>query len=233
MIGFYDYTVVLTYISLASSLTGMFLACSGNIKWSVFCLAMSGLLDAFDGKVARTKKNRTQDEKDFGIQIDSLCDIVCFGVLPVVICWASGMREPIHMVLLVLYCLGGLIRLAFFNVMEGKRQKETSENRKYYQGMPITSVAVILPMVYLCAPLFEEYFNIVLSVVMALTGFLFVLNFRFPKLTSKGLAVLMIVVAVVVVYLLFYYNWKEYFHWNIKEYLQEKLQWILQNTKKN
>ena len=80
MIGFYDYTVVLTYISLISSIMGMFCAIDGKLPFAVFCLAFSGLCDMFDGKIARTKKNRTDDEKSFGIQIDSLCDIVCFGI---------------------------------------------------------------------------------------------------------------------------------------------------------
>ena len=80
MIGFYDYTVVLTYISFTSSIIGIFCAVTGHPKWAVFCLALSGLCDMFDGKIARTKKNRTEDEKQFGIQIDSLCDVVCFGV---------------------------------------------------------------------------------------------------------------------------------------------------------
>ena len=70
MIGFYDYTVILTYISLASSILGMISACYARIGWAIFFLGMSGLLDTFDGKVARTKKNRTEDQKRFGIQID-------------------------------------------------------------------------------------------------------------------------------------------------------------------
>ena len=80
MIGFYDYTVVVTYISLISSIIGIFMAIEGRMQLAVFCLAFSGLCDMFDGKIARTKKNRTEDEKSFGIQIDSLCDIVCFGI---------------------------------------------------------------------------------------------------------------------------------------------------------
>lgn len=85
MIGFYDYTVILTYISFASSISGIFLATRGHFNWAIFCLAFSGLCDMFDGKIARTKKNRTEDEKRFGIQIDSLCDVVCFGVFPIVL----------------------------------------------------------------------------------------------------------------------------------------------------
>ena len=115
MIGFYDYTVILTYISLASSILGMISACYARIGWAIFFLGMSGLLDTFDGKVARTKKNRTEDQKRFGIQIDSLCDIVCFGVCPVIICWFSGMQTPWEVSILIFYCLAGLIRLAYYN----------------------------------------------------------------------------------------------------------------------
>ena len=85
MIGFYDYTVVVTYISLVSSIVGMFCAIDGKLTVAVFCLAFSGLCDMFDGKIARTKKDRTDDEKSFGIQIDSLCDIVCFGIFPIIL----------------------------------------------------------------------------------------------------------------------------------------------------
>ena len=69
MIGFYDYTVVVTYISLVSSIVGMFCAIDGKLTVAVFCLAFSGLCDMFDGKIARTKKDRTDDEKSFVIQI--------------------------------------------------------------------------------------------------------------------------------------------------------------------
>lgn len=56
MIGFYDYTVLLTYLGFASSMTGIFLAITGNIFPAILCLMFSGLCDMFDGKVARTKK---------------------------------------------------------------------------------------------------------------------------------------------------------------------------------
>ena len=114
MVGFYNYTVILTYMSLVSSITGMFFTFTGHLSIGILCLALSGLFDAFDGKVARSKKDRTMDEKRFGIQIDSLCDLVSFGVFPVVLCWYSGMNTPFGMVILALYCLAGMIRLAYY-----------------------------------------------------------------------------------------------------------------------
>ena len=132
MLGFYDYTVVLTYISLGISIVGMTRALEGDFRVAILCLALSGLCDMFDGKIARTKKNRTEDEKRFGIQIDSLCDVVCFGVFPIMICYCLGMRGAFSVFILALYGMASVIRLAFFNVMEEKRQNETAETRKYY-----------------------------------------------------------------------------------------------------
>ena len=117
MIGFYDYTVILTYISFASAVSGIFCASTGHVRWAIVFLAFSGLCDMFDGKIARTKKERTEDEKNFGIQIDSLCDVVCFGVLPIVLCYQLGMRYIGSMILLVFYGLAGVIRLGYFNIL--------------------------------------------------------------------------------------------------------------------
>ena len=206
MIGFYDYTVVLTYISFTSSIIGIFCAVTGHPKWAVFCLALSGLCDMFDGKIARTKKNRTEDEKQFGIQIDSLCDVVCFGVFPIVLCYELGMRRIYSMAILVLYGLAGVIRLGYFNVMETKRQQETSENRKYYQGLPITSMSVVLPLLFVVSLILPGYhwFLYALHITVAVVRILFVADFKFRKPTNKELAVLVGIVGVAVLFILFY-----------------------------
>lgn len=128
MLGVYDYTVILTYISLWISIGGMMLSLNGHLDLAVLCLALSGLCDMFDGKIARTKKDRTEIEKRFGIQIDSLCDIVCFGVGPAIICYCMGMNGIVGVLILMFYVLAGLIRLAWFNVTEECRQDETTES---------------------------------------------------------------------------------------------------------
>lgn len=141
-IGYYNYTVILTYISLFCSIAGMLFTVNGWYKMAVLCLALSGLCDMFDGKIARRKTDRTDDEKCFGIQIDSLCDMVCFGAFPILLAYSLGMRGPIGIVILAWYGMNGVVRLGYFNVCETKRQEETEEVRKYYSGLPITSIAV-------------------------------------------------------------------------------------------
>lgn len=200
MLGFWDYTVILTYISFASSISGIFCAVSMHLRWAIFCLAVSGLCDMFDGKIARTKKNRTEEEKKFGIQIDSLCDIVCFGVLPVVICYRFGMNHLFSIAILIYYGLAGVVRLGYFNVMEERRQADTDETRKYYQGLPITSMAIALPLLTVLSPLFptRQAVVIVLHLLVAAVGTLFITDFKLRKPTPKELFFLVAVIALAV-----------------------------------
>lgn len=191
LIGFYDYTVILTYMSLVSAVTGMFLSANGRFTAAILCLVLCGICDAFDGTVARSKKNRTEDEKAFGIQIDSLCDAVSFGVFPALLCYHLGVNNVAGFVILSLYALCGVIRLAFFNVEEGKRQQTEGGCNKTYRGLPITSASIILPLVYLTRSFLPgKVFRSLLYLVMAVTAFLFVLDFSvkkfdFSKLLTK------------------------------------------------
>lgn len=189
MIGFYNYTVVLTYMSLVSAVIGMVQASKGNFNVAVICLLISGVCDAFDGVVARTKKDRTEDEKNFGIQLDSLCDVVAFGVFPAMICYFMGVNSIFGLICICLFSLCALIRLAFFNVLEAKRQKaEGGGIAKYYRGLPVTSIAVIFPVVYLTGLFLpENVFVGVLHVMLIVVAFLFVLDFKVKKIDFQKL----------------------------------------------
>lgn len=202
MLGVYDYTVVLTYISLMISIGGMMLTLNGHLDLAVLCLALSGLCDMFDGKIARTKKDRTEQEKRFGIQIDSLCDIVCFGVAPALICYCMGMQGVIGIAILMFYVLAGLIRLAWFNVTEECRQSETDEKRECYQGLPITSMAIVLPIIVVFRPFLKCDFRIALHAVVLLIGILFITNFKLRKPKNSTLAVLVGIVSAAVLWTL-------------------------------
>ena len=204
MIGFYSYTVVLTYLGLASAAMGMILTFQGFAKYALFCLAFSGLCDMFDGKVARLKKDRTEDDKRFGIQIDSLCDVVCFGAFPMILCYSIGMRGPAGISILVFYLIAGVIRLAFFNVMEEKRQDETDEARKYYQGLPITSIAIILPLFCTLRPLLGHRFLSELHICILTVGLLFIINFPLRKPGWKMLTLLVAIVSCALIKIYFF-----------------------------
>ena len=188
LIGFYDYTVILTYISIISAVFGMVQASKGSFTSAIICLVISGICDAFDGTVARTKKNRSDDEKNFGIQLDSLCDVVSFGVFPAFLCYCMGANGILGLICVCLYSLCAVIRLAFFNVLEAKRQQVEDGCNKYYRGLPVTSISIIFPLLYLLRRFFTEAaFVGILHGMLLVVAFLFILDFKVKKIDVRKL----------------------------------------------
>lgn len=187
MIGYYDYTVIATYISLLSSFLGIFAALSGHPLIAVICLMLSGFFDMFDGRIALTKKDRSHNQKRFGIQIDSMCDLICFGLLPCIIGYSIGMENIFFVLIMFCYLLCAVIRLSYFNVDEEERQDSTTEKRKFYTGLPVTLAAIIFPCVYITKNFFPEIFTYIYAVVMALVAIAFVSPFKIKKPGKKEL----------------------------------------------
>lgn len=209
LIGFYDYTVILTYISLFCSVFGITQAIDGRFRTAIVCLALSGLCDMFDGKVARSKKNRTNDEKLFGVQIDSLVDVICFGVFPTVLCYILGVRGILGGIVIGYYCVCAVIRLGFFNVLETNRQLKEDGANKYYHGLPVTSITIILPIVFLLSFVISAYaFKWVLLSMLFVVATLFILNFKLKKPTNKQLVVMVVVVSIIVSVILLYSDYR-------------------------
>ena len=196
MIGFYNYTVILTYISLLISSAGIYLAASGHPFYALCCLLASGICDMFDGKIARTRTQSTAEEKRFGIQIDSLCDVICFGVLPsaVGVSLAAPQALPVRIAVwsvAALYVLCGLIRLAYFNVTEETRQATEGGRRTHFMGVPVTTAAVIFPLTYALsvlapAPIAPWLYH----VLILITAVAFITPVKVRKPHTVGLVVL-------------------------------------------
>ena len=189
--GFYNYTVVLTYVGFVLGLAGIVCAIKGNFRLCMIMLMCAGICDMFDGAVASTHKKRTPAEKNFGIQIDSLSDMVCFGVLPAVFAYQLSGGGVVATLACGLYALCALIRLAYFNVCEEERQKVETGSRTYYTGLPVTSAAILWPLLFLlgsCIPAIPMAWAVPgLALVMAVA---FVLGFSLKKPHLVGKLVL-------------------------------------------
>lgn len=192
MIGFYNYTVWLTYIGMLSSVVGIGFACGGNITAAVICLMFSGFCDMFDGIVARTKKDRTDEERRYGIQLDSLSDVVCFGVLPVAIGYNIGATAWWQVAVMAAFALAGLIRLAYYNVTEETRQQQTCEKRKHYLGVPITTSALTVPLLFCFRSLLGAHFPLAYTLLLLINGALFITPVQVKKPSKLGLLVMFI-----------------------------------------
>lgn len=229
MIGFYNYTMFLTYLSLASATTGIIISLTGagHPFIGTAFLLICGLCDAFDGRVARMKKDRSETECRYGIQADSLSDVVAFGILPVCIGAALVLRSNVFefnvsgwdlafsilcFTIMALYVLAAMIRLAFFNVTEEERQKKEGGKRKYYTGIPVTLGSLMLPPVLILQYILEQSFNIDLTyiyfIAMLAVAIGFVCKFKVPKPGLRGVIAMSVLgfvetVALIVAFIIF------------------------------
>ncbi len=180
-IGEYNKSVILTYIGICTSILGIAYAFKENYDYAFICLILAGIVDLFDGVIARRCK-RTDSAKEFGVQIDSLADVISFLVFPAIILLkkylaTSGLNIAVYMGVICIYVLAGVIRLAYFNV-------HVETMRQYYLGVPVTYVALILPIYYVIskATNVSDLYYIVIYLAMAV---LFVLKLKVKK--PKGM----------------------------------------------
>ena len=195
-IGFYNYTVILTYIGMLAGFLGITCAFGQKTLLAMICLMVAGLCDMFDGAIAGTME-RNDDEKCFGIQIDSLSDLICFGVLPAVIIYSVNEMHQLAYAISALFTLAALIRLAYFNVDEQNRQRVTDEHREIYKGLPVTSIAGLLPLVYLIQNWIGLENYILCDILVVVVGVLFITPFQLKKPGVVGKGVMAIIGAMI------------------------------------
>ncbi|WOO87597.1 CDP-alcohol phosphatidyltransferase family protein [Mollicutes bacterium LVI A0039] len=184
-IGFYNKSVYMTYLGVCFSVIGIYLCVIGQLNYAMMALVLAGVCDMFDGMIAR-KVKRTAQEMEFGIQIDSLADVVNFLALPAAYFVSNEYFEAGYLIFLIIYVVAGVVRLAYFNVVTSK---DTGPN-KAYSGLPVTSAAIIIPVAHI-------FLNSVLVLyVYLLMGILFVLNFKVKKPGTK-LCVATVIIAVI------------------------------------
>ena len=205
MVGIYNYTVLMTYFGVVSAVVGIGLAMYGRTSMAIVCLMISGFCDLFDGSIARTRQ-RNEQEKKFGIQIDSLADMICFGVLPAAIGFSIGLTKWYEAAVLVLFVLAALIRLAYYNVTEDELQFNEKTSRQYYDGLPVTTVALLVPLIYTLRPVMKNGFLLLYVICLLMTAVAFLTKFKVRKLGLKGMIAAACCGAVVLVFLIIGWN---------------------------
>uniref|UniRef100_D8PX10 CDP-diacylglycerol--serine O-phosphatidyltransferase n=2 Tax=Schizophyllum commune (strain H4-8 / FGSC 9210) TaxID=578458 RepID=D8PX10_SCHCM len=104
--------------------------------WAALGLPLAGLIfDFMDGKVARWR----QESSMLGQELDSLADLISFGVAPALVAFTVGLRTYLDTVVLTAFICCGLARLARFNATVALIPKDTKGKSKYFEGLPIPS----------------------------------------------------------------------------------------------
>jgi len=117
---------------------------SRRFLWLAFLLLPSALAcDVLDGYVARLNPKR---QSVLGADLDSLADVISFGVAPAVLGFTLGLRGGWDMLILTYFVVCGVSRLARFNVTASALADETTGKVKYFEGTPIPTSIVIVMM---------------------------------------------------------------------------------------
>ncbi|KIM80759.1 hypothetical protein PILCRDRAFT_97799 [Piloderma croceum F 1598] len=104
--------------------------------WSALGFPLAGLMfDFFDGKVARWRNSSSM----LGQELDSLADLISFGVAPALLAFVIGLRTYLDTVLLTCFICCGLARLARFNATVALVPKDSTGKARYFEGLPIPS----------------------------------------------------------------------------------------------
>ena len=119
-----------------------------------------------------------------------------------------GVKGSLGMLAIGFYCICGVIRLAYFNVVETNNFFSEEEHEKVYHGLPITSIAVILPVLYLLHFVLPYTFPVLLMVMLFAVGTLFIADFKMKKPSNKVLALIVAVVAIAIIITFVYSRYK-------------------------
>lgn len=169
-----------TLMNLFSGFMALTQIHEGNYEYACWLIVVAGFFDVLDGMIARL----TNGDSPFGVQLDSLSDIVSFGVAPAYLVWAFGLKEfrILGLIVASLPAICGAVRLARYNV------EFSGEKKDYFSGLPIPGAAIAIVTLILNiedAAWFNEYslnnLSMLIPIVVVLSG-LMVTNIKFEAM---------------------------------------------------
>ncbi|WP_135605388.1 phosphatidylcholine/phosphatidylserine synthase [Methanococcoides sp. NM1] len=192
-----DLPNICSLAGLLCAVLSIYYAIFGNLPVAIIGMIWAVVFDWGDGLIARRMKGRTDEHRAFGGQLDSLIDIVSFGICPAVFLLSYGEFSPWFLPGAFVIVAVSAIRLSYFNVF-GLVDDST------YMGLALDNNVIILAFVFL----FDSFFSqpIFLVVMYALFMIMAVFNLapvRTPKFSGRWFSVLLVYVLVLTVI----YSW--------------------------
>lgn len=171
---------IVSLLNMASGFLAIIFSINQELNIAAILMIIAIMFDSADGWVAR-KVNR-QDELGFGKNIDSLSDIVSFGVAPAIFLYSCinttpGIFQIIVVLVSLLIVVCGVLRLTRYNVIAGKIDTQD------FIGFPIPGISLIMASFYLSG-LFNPYVALILAIIVSL---IMISNIRYPKFDNMPL----------------------------------------------
>ena len=179
-----DLPNICSLIGLLSALLGIYFAIKGNFPAAIIGVLWAVLFDWYDGIIARKLKGRTKAEGVFGAQLDSMIDIVSFGVLPAILLLSYGNYNVWFIPGAFVIVATSAIRLSYFNIY-GLIDSKT------YKGLALDNNVLILAFLFLFESLFEHStFSVVIYILLIILSVLNLSSIPTPKFGGKWIYVL-------------------------------------------
>lgn len=170
-----DLPNLISLAGLGSAIIGIYYAILGVFPAAMIGLIWAVVFDWLDGRVARKMSGRTQEQREYGAQLDSLIDVVSFGVAPMVLLLSAGDFQPLFVLGGFVILAAAVIRLAYFNTI-GMVDGST------YRGLALDNNVIILVALFAFEPVLDSsVFLIVLFGLMMVLAALNVAPIRTPK----------------------------------------------------
>ena len=177
LIGRYNLPNAITIAGVAFAMIGCVFSYNDGLGQALSCLIAASICDLYDGVVARKMGNSTAD-REFGAQLDTIADVICYGIAPMIILLHSGFDDPVAHGVMVLYVACVAMRLAYFNVVGTKKIGA----HWYYTGLPVAYVAIVLPAEFILRAHFPpEVFYWLLLGTVVLLAVLYISKISIPK----------------------------------------------------
>ena len=181
---------ICSLLGLLSAVLGIYFAIEGNFPIAIIGVLWAVLFDWCDGIIARKLKNRTKLQGVFGSQLDSLIDIVSFGVLPAILLLSYGNYSVWFVPGAFVIIATSAIRLSYFNVY-GLIDSKT------YKGLALDNNVLILAFAFSFESFFEHStFSILIYIILMILSVFNLSSISTPKLGGKWVYVLITYVLV-------------------------------------
>lgn len=171
--GIYLLPTVFTIANLFCGFASLVVASNGQYRRAAILIIVAGVLDGLDGRIARL----TGTTSEFGLQFDSLADLVSFGIAPAVLTvhWSPLPVGTISFVFLYVVCAA--MRLARFNI----RATAGTDSKRFFAGLPSPAAAGLIASLVFAFPdpSSSVPLAVVRTVVLILAAFLMVSRFRY------------------------------------------------------
>lgn len=185
-----DLPNICSLLGLLSAVFGIYFAIEGSFALAMIGVLWAVLFDWYDGIIARKMKNRTENQGVFGSQLDSLIDIVSFGVLPAILLLSYGNYSIWFVPGAFVIIATSAIRLSYFNVY-GLIDSKT------YRGLSLDFNVLILALAFLFESLFDQgVFAVLIYAILMVLSALNLSSISIPKLGGNWVYVLLTYVVV-------------------------------------